>query len=82
MGENMKIVGNVSSPAEAKEMESIVELFVVNNQIKKIALQFKEQNLQLNEEELKLNKEKLQITKEDIVHDRKTMLKSIFGLIK
>jgi hypothetical protein len=37
MGDNMKIVGQVSSQEEAKEIEAIARLFVINDRIRKLA---------------------------------------------
>jgi thiamine monophosphate synthase len=37
MGDNMKIVGQVSSQEEAKEIEAIARLFVINDRIRILA---------------------------------------------
>ena len=37
----MKIVGQVSTAEEAKELENIVKLFVINGRIKKLADQLR-----------------------------------------
>jgi len=41
MGDNMKIVGQVASKEEAKEIEAIARLFVINDRIRILANQSK-----------------------------------------
>ena len=43
--ENMRIAGQVKTPEEAKEIESVAQLFVVENRIKQLVFQAKEENI-------------------------------------
>jgi hypothetical protein len=46
----MKIVGQVSSKREAKEIESIVRLFVLETRVRKLATQARQEELIYEEE--------------------------------
>ena len=47
---NMKIVGQISSPEEAKEMEFIAKTLVVGNRARVLAEKIKKENQSMSEE--------------------------------
>ena len=67
--ENMKIAGQVKTPEEAKEIASIVRLFVVENRIKQLVYQAKEEDTLIDKKNNDRNTKELTLQ----INNKKTL---------